>query len=68
MSDADNKKKNIKKEAQTSGTQSRYIDSSGKEFSAQEIVSGYKPKKPYRLYSLSERVNKPDFGKVKRSE
>lgn len=52
------------KESTVSGTQSRYIDSSGKEFSAQEIVNGYQPKKPYRLYSLSERVSKPDFGKV----
>jgi len=58
----------IKKTAQTSGTQSRYIDSSGKEFSAQEIAQGYKPKKPYKLYSLSGRVNSDNFGKVRRSK
>lgn len=67
MSENDKKPK-LKKEANASGTQSRYIDSSGKEFSAQEIVNGYQPKKPYKLYSLSDRVNKPEFGKVKRSE
>ncbi len=55
-----------KKEASISGTQSRYIDSSGTEFSAQEIVNGYQPKKPYKLYSLSEQVKKTDFGKVKK--
>lgn len=55
---------NLKK-GSVSGTQSRYIDSDGKEFSAQEIVNGFKPKKPYKLYSLSERVNSPDFGKKK---
>ena len=64
----DNQDKEIKKEAQVSSTQSRYIDASGKEFSAQEIASGYKPKKPYKLYSLSEKVSGKDFGKVKRSE
>jgi len=58
-------KEELNKYAQSSGTQSRYIDSSGKEFSAQEIVAGYKPKKPYKLYSLSERVNSKSFGKVK---
>jgi hypothetical protein len=58
----------LKKIAYSSGTQSRYIDASGKEFSAQEIVSGYKPKKPYKLYSLSDQVSGKDFGKVKRSE
>ena len=57
-----------KKEAQATGTQSRYIDSSGTVFSAQEIVGGYQPKKPYKLYSLSEEVNKPDFGKVKKND
>lgn len=54
------------KKAQVSGTQSRYIDASGKEFSAQEIVNGYQPKKPYKLYSLSEKVSSPEFGKVKK--
>ena len=63
-----NTKEEIKKDANVSGTQSRYIDSSGKEFSAQEIVNGYQPKKPYKLYSLSEQVSKPEFGKVRRSE
>lgn len=61
-------KEKLKKEATVSGTQSRYIDSSGKEFSAQEIVNGYEPKKPYKLYSLSDQVSKSDFGKVRRSE
>lgn len=65
---SDKKKEEIKKEASVSGTQSRYIDSSGKEFSAQEIVNGYQPKKPYKLYSLSDQVKKSDFGKVRRSE
>lgn len=55
----------IKKEADTSGTQSRYIDASGKEFSAQDIIQGFRPKKPYKLYSLSEKVQSKDFGKVK---
>lgn len=59
------KENKIIKEANASGTQSRYIDSSGTEFSAQEIVNGYKPKKPYKLYSLSDRVQNPNFGKVK---
>ena len=68
MSNPDKNKEVLKKEAAAAGTQSRYIDSSGKEFSAQEIVSGYKPKKPYKLYSLSDRINKPEFGKVKRSK
>lgn len=62
------KKEEIQKKSSVSGTQSRYIDSSGTEFSAQEIVNGYQPKKPYKLYSLSDKVSKPDFGKVKRSE
>ena len=66
MSEEDKKK--IKKEAAVSSTQSRYIDASGKEFSAQEIVNGYQPKKPYKLYSLSDQVSKSDFGKVRRSE
>lgn len=57
----------LDKIAGSPGTQSRYIDASGKEFSAQEIIEGYQPKKPYRLYSLSERVNSPEFGRVKRS-
>lgn len=64
MSEEKDKEK-LQKESQVSGTQSRYIDASGTEFSAQEIVSGYQPKKPYKLYSLSERVSKPEFGKVK---
>ncbi len=56
----------IKKESQATGTQSRYLDASGKEFSAQDIINGYQPKKPYKLHSLSERVQKPEFGKVKK--
>lgn len=56
--------KKIKKSAQdTSSTQSRYIDSSGKEFSAQDIVQGYKPKKPYKLKSLSDKVTSNSFGR-----
>lgn len=58
----------INKKAESSGTQSRYIDASGTEFSAQEIINGYKPKKPYKLCSLSERVNNPNFGKVKENK
>jgi len=64
----DNKDKEFVKSANASGTQSRYIDASGKEFSAQEIVAGYKPKKPYKLYSLSDQVTSKEFGKVRRSE
>lgn len=56
----------LTKESQVSGTQSRYIDSSGKEFSAQDIVSGYRPKKPYKLYSLSDRVRSKSFGRTKK--
>jgi hypothetical protein len=55
--------KDINKKAQeTSSTQSRYIDSSGKVFSAQDIVQGYKPKKKYKLHSLSKNVISKSFG------
>ena len=59
-------KDSIEKEASISTTQLRYIDSSGKEFSAQEIVQGYRPKGPYKVHSLADRVNSKEFGKVKK--
>ncbi len=54
---------NPKKEAQVSSTQPTYIDSSGKVFTATDIVSGYKPKGKYKGYSISNIVNKESFGK-----
>ena len=60
------KDKIILKEGQeATSTQSRYIDSSGKVFSAQEIVQGYKPKKPYKLHSISKMVTSKSFGAAK---
>lgn len=56
--------KDINKKAQeASSTQSRYVDSSGKVFSAQDIVQGYRPKKKYKLYSLSKNVASESFGR-----
>lgn len=54
----------IEKTSSASTTQSRYIDSDGVEFSAQEIVGGFKPKRPYKLFSLSGRISDEDFGKT----
>lgn len=52
-------KNKISKLAQeATSTQSVYKDSSGKVFSAQDIVQGYKPKSPYKLHSLSKRLKK----------
>lgn len=47
-----------KKNAQTTSTQSIYIDADGVEFSAQDIVQGFKPKRPYKLHSLKDRIFK----------
>jgi hypothetical protein len=63
-----NKKTISKKAQEATSTQSRYIDSSGKVFSAQEIVQGYKPKKPYKLHSLSGEVSSASFGKKKENK
>ena len=60
-------KENVKN-AEYASTQSRYVDSDGVEFSAQEIVEGFKPKYPYKIVSISEQVSDPSFGKVKRNE
>jgi len=64
----DNEKELLNKVAGVSGTQSRYEDANGVEFSAQEIASGGKHPKPWKLKSLSDRVNNKDFGKVKKSK
>ncbi len=57
----------INKEAQsTSSTQPEYVDESGKVFTSSDIVSkGFKPKGRFKGHSLSDRVGKADFGKVK---
>lgn len=54
-----------KKKSSMTSTQSVYKDSSGRVFSAQDIVQGYKPKKPYRLHSLSDRLFKKKKKKKK---
>jgi hypothetical protein len=53
--------------AETSTTQPIYIDSSGRIFTANDIVGGYKPKGKYKGYSISDRVKswKPKVSKKK---
>ena len=55
------------KTAQHSSTQPLYVDSNGKVFSAASIVSGYRPSKKYKGYSMSKIVTSPGYGKVKRT-
>jgi hypothetical protein len=64
------KKADIIKESQdVSSTQSIYVDSAGRIFSPSDIVSKkFRPKGRYRLASLSSKVNKKSFGKVKKNK
>lgn len=56
----------IVKEAQDSGAvQSRYIDADGKEFSSSDVIFGFKPKKPYKIRSLADKIYDPNFGMKK---
>jgi hypothetical protein len=63
----------IEKIASETSTTPIYISDKGDIFTATDLVKGqgmigtgekYKPKK-YKAYSLAERVQSPDFGKVK---
>ena len=58
-------KDELSNDAQSGTTQPTYIDESGKVFTATDIVNGYKPKGSYKGHSISERIQKGDFGKVK---
>lgn len=57
------KEEKLENDAQSGTTQPTYIDESGKVFTATDIVNGYRPKGSYKGHSLSERVNREDFGK-----
>ena len=60
-------RKRLYKKSEITSTAPLYEDATGTEFTAKKIISeGFKPKRPYKIKSLSSKVTSPDFGKVKK--